>query len=120
MRLVRDVLDKKLVDRNNTEMGRVDGLLLEFPEDAPPRMVRIELGGEILAARVAEWLVPISRWLASVWGPKRKGVIGIGWKHVTNMEKDIHLDLIADETQALAWEHWIAEHVIGPVPGSGR
>lgn len=120
MRLVRDVLDKKLVDRNNTAMGRIDGLLLEFSDDVPPRMVRMEIGGEILAARVARWLVPVTRWLRSVWGPKREAVIGIDWKHVASMERDIHLDLEADETQVLAWEHWIAEHVVGRIPGSGK
>ena len=38
MQLVRDVLDKKIVDCNDREMGRVDGLLIEFPDDGQPRI----------------------------------------------------------------------------------
>lgn len=120
MHLVRDVLDKKLVDRNNREMGRIDGMLLHYPENGPPRMVQLEIGGEILAARVANWLVPVTRWLASVWGPRRERVVAINWKNVVNVERDIHLDIDADETQALAWEHWLADNVIGRIPGSGK
>ena len=119
MQLVRDVLDKKIVDCNDREMGRVDGMLIEFPDDGQPRMIRLEMGGEILAARVADWLVPVARWLRSVWGPRRQPVVGIDWKHVINVERDLHLDIEADETEALAWEHWLAKNVVGRIPGSG-
>ena len=120
MRIVRDVLDKKLLDRSGREMGRVDGAVVEFPDDAPPRMTRLEMGGEILAARVARWLVPATRWLASVWGPRRDPVISIEWRHVRKMGRDIELGIDADETQALAWEHWLASKIVGRIPGSGR
>ena len=49
IKLVRDVLDKQMLDKNECEIGRVDGIVLEFPEDAPPRVARLELGGPVLA-----------------------------------------------------------------------
>jgi hypothetical protein len=119
MRIVRDVLDKKLLDRDECEMGRVDGIIIEFPEGRQPRMVRLEIGGEILAARVARWLVRPVRWLAEAWGPRRVATVAMEWKHVVKMGRDIHLDIRADDTEALAWEHWLAEHIIGRIPGSG-
>ena len=120
--LVRDVLDKKLLDRDKCLMGRVDGIVIEYPEGRQPRMVRMEIGGEILAARVAHWLVPPVRWLRRSFGPKRAAVVGIDWKHVHRMGRDIHLDMVESETDALAWEHWLARHVIGRIPlaGSGK
>jgi hypothetical protein len=117
VRIVRDVLDKKLIDCENREVGRVDGALLEFSAGTQPKMVQLEIGGEILAARVAAWLVPLARWLASAWGPKRERIVAIGWSHVTRVEKDLHLDLRADDTQALAWEHWLSAKFISRIPG---
>lgn len=117
MNIVRDVLDKKILDCNNAEVGRVDGVLFELDEGSQPRMVRLEIGGEILAARVAGWLVPITRWLRTAWGPKRDPIVGIDWAHVTRMERDLHLDIRADDTQALAWEHWLSEKFIQRIPG---
>jgi hypothetical protein len=115
--IVRDVLDKKIIDCENAIVGRVDGVLFEFDESSQPRMVRLEIGGEILAARVARWLVPITRWLRGVWGPKREAIVGIDWAHVIRMERDLHLDIPADDTQALAWEHWLSENFIQRIPG---
>jgi hypothetical protein len=32
---------------------------------------------------------------------------------------DVKVDLEAERTPALAWEHWIRRHIIGRIPGSG-
>jgi sporulation protein YlmC with PRC-barrel domain len=117
MNIVRDVLDKKILDCDGVEVGRVDGVLFEFEDGSQPRMTTLEIGGEILAARVARWLVPITRWLAAAWGPKRDAIVGIEWNHVARVERDLHLDIRADDTQALAWEHWLSDRVIKRIPG---
>ena len=118
--IVRDVLDKKILDKENCEIGRVDGIVLEMPQGRQPRLVRLEIGGEILAVRVAHWLVGPTRWLRNSFGPRRSAHVKIEWKHVKRMGRDIHLDLAADDTEALAWEHWIAEHFVKRIPGSSR
>ena len=117
MQIVRDVLDKKLIDSEGCEMGRVDGIRIEYPENGQPRMVALEIGGEILAARVARWLVKPTRWLAEHFGPRRSGVVRIEWRHVKKMGRDLHVAMKADDTEALAWEHWLAEKFIGRIPG---
>ena len=38
MDLARDILDKQVVDRHETKMGKVDGLVAELREGAPPRI----------------------------------------------------------------------------------
>jgi len=50
--LTRDVLDMQLVDREETKIGRVDGLVLELRDDQPPRVDALEMGFVVLARRV--------------------------------------------------------------------
>lgn len=116
--VVRDVLDKRIMGNDRIQLGRVDGIALEFPEGRQPRLVRLEIGGEILALRVARWLVPPTVWLRNTFGPKRSARVRVDWKHVKRMGRDIHLDIAADDTEALAWEHWMADRIIARVPGS--
>ena len=117
MHIVRDVLDKKLLDADGCEMGRIDGVVLELPDQGPPRLVRLEMGGEILAERVARWLVRPVRWMADKFSPRKERIVAIDWRHVKRMGRDIHLDIRADETEALAWEHLLAERFISRIPG---
>jgi sporulation protein YlmC with PRC-barrel domain len=117
--LIRDVLDKELYDRDNCQLGRVDGIVIELPEGGQPRMVRLEIGGEILAARVARWLVGPVRWLRTHYGPKREAAVRIEWRHVDRMGRDLHLDIPETRTDALAWEHWLADHIVGKIPFAG-
>ena len=63
MDLVRDLLDKKVVDRNGREMGRVDRIVLDVREGAPPRVAAFEIGPSALAARLGARL---GRWAAAI------------------------------------------------------
>jgi sporulation protein YlmC with PRC-barrel domain len=63
MDLIRDLLDKQVVDRNGREMGRVDSVILEMRAGAPPRVAAIELGPAVLAARVRPIL---GRWIGAL------------------------------------------------------
>ena len=53
MHLVRDLLDKSIVDRNGREMGRADRVILEIRNGAPPRVVALETGAGSLAERLS-------------------------------------------------------------------
>lgn len=117
LKVVRDILDKRLLDRENFPLGRADGIVVEFPHGRQPRLVRIEMGGPILAARVARWLVGPVEWLGSRIGPRRLRAVPIEWKFVKRMGRDLHLDLNANDTEALAWEEWLADRFIGRIPG---
>lgn len=63
MDLVRDLLDKQVMDRNGREMGRVDSIAIDVRKGAPPRVVAIELGIGVLGYRIAPI---IGRWMAAV------------------------------------------------------
>src|SRR6058998_3592152 len=63
--IIRDVLDKQLVDRQQRKMGKVDGLIVELRDGQPPRLAYITVGGTTLARRLhprlAQWLVMLAR-----------------------------------------------------------
>jgi sporulation protein YlmC with PRC-barrel domain len=117
--LVRDVLDKKLIDREKCEMGRVSGLLMQVGEKSQPRITHILIGGPALWMRIHPAFGRISKRLARMWGPKRDEPVKIPWSRVETVGKDVKLDVEAKETGALDWELWVAEHIIERIPGGG-
>jgi sporulation protein YlmC with PRC-barrel domain len=119
VKLVRDVLDKKLIDREQCEMGRVSGLVMHAGERSQPHISHILIGGPTLWKRVHPAFGRLSTKLAQLWGPKRKEPVRIPWSRVTTVGKDIKLDVKARDTGALDWEIWLAQHIIEHIPGGG-
>lgn len=117
--LVRDVMDRKLLDEEEREVGRIDGLVMSFGERSQPRITHVEIGGSTLAARVHPAFVKLSNWLARQWGPHRKEPVRIPWSHVVTVGRSIKLNVEAKSTGALAWEIWIARNIIERIPGAG-
>lgn len=116
MKLANDVLDKLLLDRDQRKAGRVDGLILELRDDAPPRVAAIECGFAVSAARVSErW----SRFAVAVG--KRLGVrktprYRIPWEKVLDAGFDIEIDVDAAEAPLLAWETWLRRRILSKLP----
>ncbi|MEO7368569.1 MAG: hypothetical protein ABIZ36_11460 [Gemmatimonadaceae bacterium] len=117
IRIVRDVLDKKIVDRSNAAMGRVDGILISLEPGEQPRVQQIAIGGDVLAHRAGKWVVRPTRWMRKHVGPGRSGDIRIDWKYVTQLGRDVHVSLSAGNTEAVAWETWMAG-IVARIPGS--
>ena len=63
MDLVRDLLDKAVVDRHGREMGRVDSVIIEVRPGKPARVSAIEIGPAVLAHRI---LPVLGRWMAGL------------------------------------------------------
>lgn len=119
MKLVRDVLDKKLFDRRDCPMGRISGLLMHVGKDSQPRIDHILIGGPTLWMRIHPALGRLSSRLAHLWGPKGTAAIRIAWSRVETIGRDVRLDVNAKETGALDWEIWVARHIIERIPGGG-
>jgi sporulation protein YlmC with PRC-barrel domain len=120
MDLVRDVMDQKLLDREDCEMGRVDGLVMQIRERSQPRITHIEIGGTTLWMRLHPAFARLSAKLARTWGPKRADPVRIPWSRVMTVGRDIKLDVRVRETGAIDWEIWIARHIIERIPGGGH
>jgi hypothetical protein len=116
MDLVRDLLDKKVVDRHGREMGRVDGVILEIPGDAPPVVTAIELSPAVLARRVhrvfGQWMVALEYALGIADGRPLR----IPFRLLT-IRDQITADLAAGETSAAALEQRL-KAVVSRIPGS--
>jgi hypothetical protein len=114
--LVRDVLDKQLVDHRHDPMGRVDGIVLKVPVDGPPRVTCIESGIVIAADRVSRRLGRWARAAARRWGLSGGRPVRIGWDRVVRGGVEVKLEVDVEKTRALAWEHWLLEHFVRYVP----
>jgi sporulation protein YlmC with PRC-barrel domain len=116
--LARDVLDKQVVDRDETKMGRVDGLVLELRDGQPPRIEAIEMGFVVLARRlhprVEGWLERLRR----RFSVRKQARYRVPWSAVKDVNPFcIQLDVKALDTPAFAWERWLRDHVVAHVPG---
>jgi hypothetical protein len=114
--IVRDLLDKLLVDRRYDPMGRADGIILTVAQGQAPRVTCIESGMTVAAARVSRRLGRWARTVARRWGLSRGRAVRIGWDRVLHVGIETRLDLEADQTRALAWEHWLLVHIVRYIP----
>jgi hypothetical protein len=119
MHLVRDVLDKQLLDRHGRKMGKVDGIVLELREDGPPRVVFIELGLAVLMQRLMEGAGEVVALLERRLGIRKAEPVQIPVAKILETGIDVRVDVAASETEALAWEDWLGKHVVRRIPGSG-
>jgi sporulation protein YlmC with PRC-barrel domain len=106
--LIRDVLDKQLVDDVKKQMGRVDGIVLELREGEPPRVDHFEVGFAVLAERV---LPRAGKWVDRLpWS--------VPWDKVREVtQHHIILDFDAERTPAFDWELWLRKHIVDKLPG---
>jgi sporulation protein YlmC with PRC-barrel domain len=116
--IIRDILDKQLVDRHQRNMGKVDGIVLELRDGQPPRLAYLKVGGTTLARRLhprlAQWLAALERKL----GIGRGEPFRIPWSKVRDIGIDVEVDLDVEQTPILAWEQWLSKHVIRRIPGA--
>ena len=116
MNLVHDVLDRVVVDRNQKHLGRVDGLVLELRDGAPPRVAYVEIGAETAARRIAGWLARLTRALDRRTGEVTRGPARLPWAVVGVVGKYVEVDAEAENTDALALELWLRDNVVAKVP----
>jgi hypothetical protein len=116
MDLVRDMLDKKVVDRHGREMGRVDSIVLELRPDAPPQVAAIELGPSVLAARVRPIFGRWMRALEVALGIDEGRPVRFACADILDAEHHVKVDAAAGETAAATLEKRLHAWV-GAIPG---
>jgi hypothetical protein len=117
MDLVRDVLDKQVIDRHSRKLGKVDGIVLELRPDGPPRVAFVEIGLAVLLCRFSPSLGGVVELLERRLGIRGGDPVRIAASKIREAGIDVHVDVDASETEALAWEQWLGKHVVRHLPG---
>jgi len=119
MELIRDILDKQVVDRAETKIGKVDGLVAEVREGQPPRIICVEIGGVALARRLGPRL---GRWASRIGkrlgGEEHRVPYRIPWNKVRDIGVDIEFGVDVQETTIFDWQDWLRDRIIGRIPGA--
>ena len=118
MKLIRDCLDKQLVDRNNHNMGKCDGIVMTLESGRQPQITHIEIGAVTQASRLHRGL---GRWVAAC--AKRWGVAGsdpyrVPWAKIVVTGVTVTVGVDAEECPIMAWEQWLRQNIIGRIPGA--
>ena len=116
--LVRDLLDKKVVDRNGRELGRVDGLVIEIV-GADARVASLEIGAAVLFRRVRPFLGRCAAGVERALGIDAGRPIRVPFSAVIDVSDHVRVDLVARETAAPALEHRL-RNVFSSIPGGSR
>ena len=114
--LVRDLLDKQMVDREKRHIGRIDGIVLHAAQGKQPRVTHIESGALVLARRLGPRWRRFAAFMTRHFGVRKEPVFRVPWKKVTNAGIDVHIDIDGTKSDAFAWEHWLDDHLIGRLP----
>ncbi len=119
MQLVRDLLDKRVVDRNGRDMGRVDRLVIESVTGSPPRVVAIEIGssalGERLGCFVGRWITGLLHGLGVEKGQPLRVPVG----QVLGVADTVKVNVAFGDTPAASIEHKLRT-LVRRIPGANR
>jgi len=118
MHMIRDVLDKQVVDRNQVKIGKVDGIVAHLRQGKPPRVIAVEIGSIALARRLGtipgRWMVILA---AKLGGERRGKPHRVAWSKVRDIGLDIRFDIDVRKTTIFDWQDWLRDHIIGRIPG---
>jgi hypothetical protein len=119
MHLVRDLLDKALVDRNGRDMGRVDRVVIERGHESPPRVVAIEVGlsalGDRLGSRIGGWITG----LVHGFGIEQGQPLRIDVSQILGITETVKVDMAFGETPAANLERKL-RRLVKQIPGATR
>jgi hypothetical protein len=114
--LIRDVLDKAVVDRQGRELGRADGVVLEVSPGAPPRVVAVEIGPDVLAARLSPLLGRVVAGLEMALGIRGGRPVRIALRDIIDVGTQITVDCVWSESPATIIERRLRRW-LGAIPG---
>lgn len=119
MDVIRDVLDKQLMDRHGRPMGKVDGIIMEWSANSQPRLAYIETGAitqaNRLHKRLGKWVEAIVHKLGAT---KESECYRIPWSKTVITGIDVTVNVEAESTPAFDFERWLRRHIIGHIPGA--
>jgi hypothetical protein len=119
VQLVRDLLDKGVVDRHGREMGRVDRVIVEHGHGKPPAAVAIEIGPSALATRLSR---SFGRWVFGLLhglGIEQGQPLRVDVTQILAVTDVVKVDLAFGETAAANAERKLRT-LVKHLPGATR
>ena len=117
MDVVRDVLDKSVIDRNGREMGRVDGIVVDNRPNQPLRLAAILIGPAALADRLHPGLGGPVRRVEKWLGLDQNRPARIEFGDIDHVEGKVRLRLPIGDTAVAAIEQRLRSWVLR-LPGA--
>lgn len=116
--VIRDLLDKQLVDREGEPLGRVDGIVMSYSADAPPRLTHFEMGAQTLAPRLPRPFQGMLAWLGQRLSPRSGPPYRIETSRIIQLGRTIKVDIDGTRSAARETERWVRDHIVARIPGS--
>jgi sporulation protein YlmC with PRC-barrel domain len=118
LHLVHDVLDKMVLDRNKHRLGRVDTLVLQIRDDAPPRVVYMEMGGAAMCSRLGGLGRRVAAWIGGRGRAVPRQPYRVAWDLVRQIgPAHVVIDADVETSRTTAWERWLAEKIVARLGG---
>ena len=117
MHVVKDVLDKSVVDRNGREMGRADGIVLAVSDRQAPRLEAILIGPDVLGSRLHPALGRVVSALQRRLGLDAGRPVRVEFGDIETVEPKVRIRMAIGETAAEAVEQRLRSWVL-KLPGS--
>lgn len=114
------LLDRQVVDVDDHEVGKVDDVLFEQHSEGPPRLAGLLLGqqalGPRLGGRMGRWWTAVNATLSGDPDP-----VFVPIERVSEFEPVVRLEVSREDVRN-AWrlERWLAERLVGRIPGAHR
>jgi hypothetical protein len=113
--LMRDVMDMQIETADGIDVGRVDDLEAAVGDDGTAQVTAILAGPQALAGRISSRLRPFARRLLRDRFDSR-----IPIEEIAELGLTIRLRGSAQDYRLGASDRWLADHVIGRIPGAHR
>jgi sporulation protein YlmC with PRC-barrel domain len=111
--LVRDILDKQVLDAHGVKISKVDGLVMLWKADEQPRIAWLEIGTITLARRLNIRFAHLAARLGKRLGGEQHGKpFRIPWGKITDIGVDIEVDVALQETPLNDWRKWLNERLV--------
>lgn len=118
MDLVRDLLDKTVIDRDGRELGRVDSIVLDLgPTDAT--IVALELGPVVLARRIGGFAARVAAAVEHLIGLGGRAPLRVPFSRVMEIGDHVRVDVRFADTPAAIIEDRLRGW-LGSLPEAGR
>jgi sporulation protein YlmC with PRC-barrel domain len=112
MNLIRDVLDKQVLDGDQKKLGKVDGLVLVFGK-GPPRVAFIEMGSVVLARRLGpRFGRVVARFCTFLGGEGAGEPYRVPWSKVKDVGIDVEIYLAIADTPLDDWQEWLRKKLL--------